>query len=340
MSDVSNSIDRQAAAEAMSSFGFPTAKTEPWRYSQISRYQDRDWGENVSGAAGQLVLAKDEPNVFVQMNRAKSVAGYRQIGSGELCHSLTAQHEHSFIQLAAGEKAVVIEDLATGATSVGTSLTEIELAEGAELIRVQLRRHGEDSAHVGHTAVNVAGNATFTNIDFNVGGGLARNEIQVKLLDRQARVNLYGTYLLDDSQHADTITYVEHKAPETFSKEVYKGVVDGRGRGVFQGKIRVDQDAQQIEGHQLSRGLMLSPRARIDVKPELEIFADDVICSHGATIGDLDEQQLFYLRSRGIDEATAKGMLVQAFIAEIIDLMPDQIDREALTSEVVGWLTA
>ena len=85
---------------------------------------------------------------------------------------------------------------------------------------------------------------------------------------------------------------------------------------------------------------MLSPRARIDVKPELEIFADDVICSHGATIGDLDEQQLFYLRSRGIDEATAKGMLVQAFIAEIIDLMPDQIDREALTSEVVGWLTA
>ena len=340
MSEVSHSIDRQAAAEAMSSLGFPTAKTEPWRYSQISRYQDRDWGGNASGAFDQLVLPADEQNVFVQMNRAKSVAGYLQIGSGEVLHSLSAQHEHSFIQLAAGEKAVVIEDLATAAASVGTSLTEIKLAEGAELIRVQLRRHGEDAAHVGHTAVNVSGNATFTNIDFNIGGGLSRNEIQVKLLDRQARVNLYGTYLLDDSQHADTITYVEHKAPETFSKEVYKGVVDGLGRGVFQGKIRVDQDAQQIEGHQLSRGLMLSPRARIDVKPELEIFADDVICSHGATIGDLDEQQLFYLRSRGIDEATAKGMLVQAFVAEIIDLMPDQIDRDALTSEVVGWLTA
>ena len=119
---------------------------------------------------------------------------------------------------------------------------------------------------------------------------------------------------------------------------IYKGVVDGRGRG-FQGKIRVDQDAQQIEGHQLSRGLMLSPRARIDVKPELEIFADDVICSRGATIGDLDEQQLFYLRSRGIDEATAEHAR-PSVRAEIIDLMPDQIDREALTSEVVGWLTA
>jgi len=340
MTDAFLPVERREAAEAATALGFPTAKTEPWRYSQIARYQDRDWGADTKGAAERLVLPLGEKNVFVQMNRAKSEPGYRLLKGGDAHHSYQHQHEQNFVQLGAGQKAVVVEDLSTAATSVGTSLTEIDLAEGAELIRVQLRRHGEDAAHVGHTAVNVAGGATFTNIDFNIGGGLSRNEIQVKLLDKQARVNLYGTYLLDDTQHADTITYVEHKAPETYSKEVYKGVVDGRGRGVFQGKIRVDQDAQQIEGHQLSRGLMLSPRARIDVKPELEIFADDVICSHGATIGDLDEQQLFYLRSRGIDEATAKGMLVQAFIAEIIDLMPDQVDRDALTSEVIGWLTA
>ena len=335
-----NEIDRSSAAEQLDRLGFPAAQSEAWRYSRISAYAKRDWGENLSGSVASLVLESAEPNVFIHMNRAKSQIGYRVINQEVvLQHNVTSQHEHNLIQLASGQRAVVVESLSTADKSVGTSLTEVELAPGAELIRLQMRRHGADSAHVNHTAVKVAGGATFTNIDFTRGGGLSRNEIQVQLLAEQAQANLYGTYLLRGQEHADTHTHIAHRAPETYSREIYKGVVADRARGVFQGKIRVDQHAQKIEGHQLSRGLILSPRARIDVKPELEIFADDVMCSHGATIGDLDEQQLFYLRARGLDAQTAKAMLVQAFVAEIIDLMPSEIDHDGLLTEIAKWLT-
>jgi Fe-S cluster assembly protein SufD len=141
-----------------------------------------------------------------------------------------------------------------------------------------------------------------------------------------------------DSQHCDNTTLIEHLKPETSCREVFKGVLDDRSRGVFQGRIVVHRGADKTDGHQLSKALLLSDRAEIDTKPELEIYADDVKCSHGATAGDLDEEALFYLRARGIPEARARKLLVQAFLDEALDEVGIPALHEALLSRVSAWL--
>jgi len=139
-------------------------------------------------------------------------------------------------------------------------------------------------------------------------------------------------------QHCDITTTIDHLAPRTSSSEVFKGVIDDRARAVFQGRITVHPDAQQTNGHQLSKALLLSDRAEIDIKPELEIFADDVKCSHGATVGDLDRDALFYLRARGIPEAMARDILIEAFLAETINNIAAEGLCPALMSSVGHWL--
>ena len=138
----------------------------------------------------------------------------------------------------------------------------------------------------------------------------------------------------------DNTTYVEHAAPECRSRQVYKGVLDGQARGVFQGKVHVVRDAQKTDGHQLSRALLLSPRAEIDARPELEIYADDVKCSHGATAGELDEDALFYLLSRGVPRVTARRMLIDTFLSEAIAEIPLLPVAEDFSAHVRQWLAA
>jgi len=141
-------------------------------------------------------------------------------------------------------------------------------------------------------------------------------------------------------EHCDNTTVIDHLAPDTTSREVFKGVLDDQSRAVFQGKIVVHKDAQRINGHQLSKALLLSDAAEMDAKPELEIYADDVKCSHGATTGQLDETELFYLRSRGIPEAQARNMLIRSFLAEAVQEINDQDIQEAMIERVMHWLPA
>jgi Fe-S cluster assembly protein SufD len=140
-----------------------------------------------------------------------------------------------------------------------------------------------------------------------------------------------------DGQHADTTTALDHAAPDCASRQTYKTVLLGRSRGVFQGKILVRQVAQKTDGYQMNQALLLSPEAEIDSKPQLEIYADDVKCSHGATVGELDPEQLFFLRSRGIREAEARAILVEAFLTEAVDAVEDAHVRAALSRAVTGW---
>ena len=165
-----------------------------------------------------------------------------------------------------------------------------------------------------------------------------RNEIHAVLNGNGADCNLYGAYAGRGSQHIDTTTFVDHAAPECTSREVYKGALDDNARGVFQGKILVRKGAQKTDGHQLNKALLLSEGAEIDSKPELEIYADDVKCSHGATSGELDEEQLFYLRARGIDEAEARDLLVAAFLEDSLDVIGDEDRREAFRKIILNWL--
>jgi len=165
-----------------------------------------------------------------------------------------------------------------------------------------------------------------------------RTDIDAVLAEPGCHASLDGLYLVEDHQHTDTHLDVRHAAPRCTSHELYKGILDGSSRGVFNGRIIVDQDAQKTDAIQSNRNLLLSSGALVNSNPQLEIFADDVRCTHGSTVGRLDDEAVFYLRSRGIDRATAESMLTYAFAAEIVDLVPVDEVRERLEQHLVSRL--
>ncbi|MDA9009397.1 Fe-S cluster assembly protein SufD [Alphaproteobacteria bacterium] len=225
------------------------------------------------------------------------------------------------------------------------SVGEVNVQDGAKLHHYRLQDDDISAISLSHSFVRVGANALYDNFALSTGAKLARNEISCVLEGEGGHLNLLGAYLISDAadgkgQICDTTTFIDHAVANTTSKEVYKGVLDGRGHGVFQGKILVREDAQKIVGNQLSRALMLSDKAEINTKPELEIYADDVICSHGATVGDLDDESLFYLRSRGIPKSKARALLVKSFIGEVLEEIDHEAVREAFTEHASNWLIA
>ncbi len=240
-------------------------------------------------------------------------------------------HTRNRIEVTSGE-AMVIERhmaMADGEATLNNGSTEIVLAEGAKLTHIKLQAEAENANHVWHHTVSIPAGAQYTNSVVSVGSALARNRLSIKLIGEGADCVLDGAYSARGKQHLDHTSKIVHAVADTTSRQVYKGVLDDHGRGVFQGHIVVAQDAQRTDGHQLNRALMLSDHAEIDSKPMLEIYADDVKCSHGATAGDLDDNQLFYLQSRGIPADEARRLLVEAFLAETIDNIAFEPAREA-----------
>ncbi len=215
-----------------------------------------------------------------------------------------------------------------------TMARRIRLADGARLRHVKVQDESQEAFHLADSAVEIGRDASYERFILSVGARLARDEVHTALNGQGSSVRLLGAYAGRGQQHLDHTTHIDHAVPNTTSHEVYKGVLDDRSRGVFQGGIRVMQDAQKTAGHQLNKALLLSRRAEIDSKPALEIYADDVICSHGATAGEIDEDALFYLRARGIDAEAAKNLLVQAFLDEVFDGIADETLRERLKQRV------
>ena len=199
------------------------------------------------------------------------------------------------------------------------AVTEISVAAGARLHHYKLQDEGDAALHLANLQVRLGRDATYDNFILSLGARLARNDIGAVLAATGIDCRLSGAYVARDSQHMDTTSFIDHAEPDCRSREVYAGVLDGRSRGVFQGKIVVRRDAQRTDGHQLNRALLLSKGAEIDSKPELEIYADDVKCSHGATAGEIDADALFYLRTRGIGEDEARALLIEAFLMEALE---------------------
>jgi Fe-S cluster assembly protein SufD len=217
---------------------------------------------------------------------------------------------------------------------------EVALGEAARLGHYVLQDAASAALHLALTEVTLGAGAAYDGFVLQTGARLGRHESRATLEGGDIACTLAGIYLARDGQLLDNTTLVDHVAPACRSRQHFKGVLDGRSRGVFQGKIHVRRDAQQTDGHQLSRALLLSPRAEIDTRPELEIYADDVKCSHGATAGDLDEDTLFYLLSRGIARDTARRLLVGAFAAEVLDEIGDRAIRDWFSTRIDGWLDA
>ena len=213
-------------------------------------------------------------------------------------------------------------------------ITEVNVASGAVVDHYKLQQESEQGYHIASLYADVLANGELRSHNLELGGAIARNEILINLTQPGAHCVMNGLYLGAGRQHIDNYTQVEHVAPHCTSDEFYKGVLDGRSRAVFHGRIVVHQDAQKTDAKQQNRNLLLSPNAEIDTKPQLEIYADDVKCAHGVTVGQLDDEALFYLRSRAIDKNTARRMLTFAFANEVINRMDNAAIRDYLEKQL------
>jgi Fe-S cluster assembly protein SufD len=220
------------------------------------------------------------------------------------------------------------------------AVTEMVLGDGAHIDHYKIQRESETAFHVGTVQAREARDSQLHSFSFATGGSLARTNIYTSLDGDAATCTLNGLYLTDGTQHIDNQTSIEHIAPNCPSHEVYKGVLDGRSHGVFNGKVYVHPEAQKTDGKQSNNNLLLSPSARVDTKPQLEIFADDVKCTHGATVGRLDEAAMFYLNSRGIGRDTARTLLTYAFAADVLETIELEPLKKELEKMVLARFTS
>ncbi len=214
--------------------------------------------------------------------------------------------------------------------SFTNTYTEVNVAENAHLTIDKLQYEDESCFHIANEFVQQARNATFTINTITLNGGLVRNNLWIEVQGENGNTNLNGAYLLLGDQHVDNHTTVDHQVAHCESNELYKGVINDQATAVFNGKVFVRKDAQKINAFQSNGNVLLSDSANVNSKPELEIYADDVKCSHGSTTGQLDDEAIFYLRARGISEKAAKQLMVSAFIGDVLD----KIENEAFLAKV------
>ena len=251
-----------------------------------------------------------------------------------------AYHPRNLIVLDAESEATLVEyhvGLSAG-TALSNVVTEFDVGRAAKLHHYKLQGESESAFHMHTLHGRVQADGFYDGFGLTIGGKLSRNELHVRLEGSGADARLNGGYLQHGKQQCDNTTLIEHTVPDTWCREIFKGALAGKSRGVFQGKLHVHPDAQRTDGNQLSRCLLLSDECEIDAKPELEIYADDVVCSHGSTAGSLDAQALFYMRSRGIPYAAARRLLVESFLAEGVAEMTSEALREAFMVPVRNWL--
>jgi Fe-S cluster assembly protein SufD len=261
------------------------------------------------------------------------------VTSGEAAVSIFTR---SIVVIGKGATATMIETF-EGPAGVEYQINhalELVVGEGAQFDHVKITHDGDKAIHVGTLMADVAAKARVADFSFASGGAVVRNQIFMRLGGQEIAANISGASLLKNKQHADNTLVIDHAVPHCVSRETFKSVVDNDARSVFQGKIIVRPDAQKTDGKMRTDALLLSESAEANAKPELEIFADDVVCGHGATAGALDDELLFYLKARGIPPKEAEALLIQAFIGDAVETIANEAVREALMSEVERWLAA
>jgi len=257
--------------------------------------------------------------------------------------SAAAAYTRSFFRLGKGARATLVENF-VGAEDTKTYQVNdaviIWIGEHAELEHVRLMVDATDAANISTAVFTIGAHARLNTFNMTSGGQVSRYQGYVAFVGEGARVETNGVNLLNGRQHADTTLFLDHAVPNCASREIFRAVVDDRGHSVFQGRIIVRPKAQKTDAKMMTRALLLSDEAEADNKPELEIFADDVTCGHGATTGALDESLLFYLRARGLSEKEAQALLIQAFVGEAIESIANDSLRELAILAAERWLAA
>ena len=383
--------------------GFPTGKSEDWRYSDLKglrsqvfslatpsdtlpeiapalgvtaarfvfangRYMERlsDMGDLWQAASirplanhfmsstdrvGELVRGTDAPTLLntalLRDGMVLSVpAGVEIDEPVEIIHVMTnaagqAAHLRHVIELGEGAKLSVIERYIGDDSGYWTNVVlQARIAEGAKLEHLRLQEEGASAFHTGKSFVNVDTEGSYVCTSLSLGSKTARFEAHVRLLGEEAHATIDGVALAATGQSHDTLTHVSHVVPAATSDQIFRTVADSRGKTSFQGKVTVEKDAQQTAADQSFKALVFDRTGEANAKPELEIFADDVKCSHGATVGELDHKAIFYLTSRGIDPITARQMLVEAFTADALEHISAEDVKTTITDRINDWMQA
>ena len=233
-----------------------------------------------------------------------------------------------------------IAEIHSSQAGLSCPLMVYDVQDNAELHHIRLQKEADHTTHLGLDQMQMGKNSHINSFAISMGGALSRLETHSLFQDSDSHLAQSAIYLGRDRQHHDITSFVAHEMRDCASRQLIRGVLDDKARGVFQGKVRVAPDAQKTDGQQMSRALLLSRDAEADAKPELEIFADDVVCSHGATVGELDENLMFYLKSRGISETDARDMLIDAFLVDTLEEIEDASFAAFMAAQISGWSRA
>ena len=333
--DLSDIAGLKGAGVELVSLGHALEKPPSWLNAALAQVNPREDDPVVAlntalmtgGAALRIGagVILDKPIHLIQLD-----------GRGEPASTVT----RNVVIAEPGSSATLIESFASlGIQGLQrNAVTEVKVGEKAALRHVKLQREGEDTIHLSTWLVELAADARYDVFQFSTGASVARNQVYLRFAGEGSVLDISGTFLLRGRQHCDTTLLVEHRVPRCTSREFFRGVLDNEARGIFQGKIIVSPGAQKTDGKQMAGALLLSEAAEFDSKPELEIFADDVVCGHGSTSGQIDQDLLFYLEARGIPETKARALLIQAFVGEALERVEDEALRDALAHASAAWL--
>jgi Fe-S cluster assembly protein SufD len=341
---------RAAAFMRFVEFGFPTTHNEEWRFTNVAPIARTNFRNVLSPAceippAARKHLARyaSTDNPFVALNTAfVNGVTIHQVPAGavvekpiEINYHVAEQpgppavHPRTLIVVGADAHCTILESYSGKGRYFANAVTEIFAGDRAVVDHYKVQREDVSAFHVATLAAQLGRSTNFSTHSISLGGALVRNDVNVVLSEgTEATVN--GLYIVNGTQHVDNHTSIDHAKPHGTSHELYKGILDDKSAAVFNGRIIVRKDAQKTDSKQTNKNLVLSDDAVIDTKPELQILADDVRCTHGATIGQLDAESLFYLQSRGIGKQQARSLLTYAFAQDIIDRIQVPDLREQL----------
>ena len=346
---------REQAFAWFTETGFPVVKTEDWKYTNVAPIASRDWSVNVNGRKtpadidlGLLGRFVSRRNGFTALNVAfaeiatlrikKDTAVDQPIEFNFAADEDAAIFPHLLIVAEAGCKATIVESYASASTGFTNAAVQIVVEDNANLTHYRVQKESPETFHYGVTEIEVGRGGQYNATNINLGGALSRHDIELKFKAEGGEAWVDGLYMLDGSQHNDTHSIIDHTVPNCTSHQNYKGVLNDKSRAVFNGKVFVRENAHGTDAQQSNKNLLLSNDARVDTKPQLEIFNDDVKCSHGATVGQLEEEELFYLLTRGLPENLARNLLTYGFAEEIINKIGIESIKSDLDASVLNRL--
>ena len=354
--DVERRLREEAFAE-LSATGFPTTRHEDWKYTSISSVIGDKW--YVDSKAIAPIADNDLPylnrfnfrrNGFAALNLAfadvKVIRIPRETSVAEPIEFHFAANEgaaifpHVLVIAETGSKATIVESYASTTKSLTNAAIQIVIEDNANLTHYRVQKDAAEAFNIGTTEVTLGSGSRYDSTNINLGAALSRHDIDLKFTATGGEAFVDGLYMLSGKQHHDTHSVIDHTVPNCISHQTYKGVLNERSRGVFNGKVFVRENAHGTDAQQSNKNLLLSDTARVDTKPQLEIFNDDVKCSHGATVGQLEVEELFYLLTRGLPETLAKNLLTYGFAEEVINKIGIEAIKRDLDATVLNRLGA